>query len=80
MTASNDMDVRQLINVTLHFAADEERKKLKKRVVLADTLIKKSLQPAKECLRGRDQTPRVDRPKELVVLSFPRTAGSRAPR
>jgi hypothetical protein len=54
----NDMDVRQLIADCLPFATDKERKKLKMRVVLADTLIKKSLQPVKECLWGRGEAKR----------------------
>lgn len=54
----NDMDVRQLIADCLPLAPERERKNMKKRVILADTLIKKSLKPAASCIWGRGEAKR----------------------
>jgi hypothetical protein len=54
----NDMDVRQLVADCLPLAPGRERKNMKKRVILADTLIKKSLKPAASCIWGRTEAKR----------------------
>jgi hypothetical protein len=54
----NDMDVRQLIADTLPLATQTERKKLKVRVIKADTRIKKLLKPVKACLWGAGEAKR----------------------
>jgi hypothetical protein len=54
----NDMDVRQLIADCLPRAPERERKNMKKRVILADALIKKSLKPAAGCIWGRGEAKR----------------------
>jgi hypothetical protein len=48
----NDLDVRQLIAETLPLASLEERKKLRARVVQADTLFKNHSRAARYCLWG----------------------------